>query len=186
MEPCRYRAVPINSHWGKREGGKKGGVGDSKTFPARSLAPPFRLKLQHFYYHFTLISQSLSDFPSFFYPEVNCRFFIHETAPRAAPPPLKPVWICKTLYTVCFWKMYESLNMFKCRLNPHNVYWLCYIYTQNVFVPLWTKMFLTVHVMCTNLAKKIIRKSFFTHIFYLPIIQFLQKSCHFKTFRINI
>lgn len=89
MEPCRYRAVPINSQWGK---------GDSKTFPARSLTPPFRLKLHHFYYSFSLIS-SLCQFFHLSLPWGSLSFLIHKPVPLF---PRKPIWKCKTLYILCF------------------------------------------------------------------------------------
>lgn len=80
MEPCRYRAVPINSHWGK---------GDSKTFPARSLAHSLLL-FDWNYTTFITASHSSLCLCQFFHlslPWGSPSFFIHESVPHVFFPP---------------------------------------------------------------------------------------------------
>lgn len=101
MEPCRYRAVPINSRWGK---------GDSTT----SLTPPFRLKLHHFYSRFSLISLPQSVFPSFFTLREPVVFYSWNCASCFSPPENLFQNVKPCTFFGCFWNIYKALNMSKC------------------------------------------------------------------------
>lgn len=109
MEPCRYRAVPINSRWGK---------GGFQNIP-RSLAHcSFSNEIAPLLLPFHTHLSAFVGFSILLYPEVACRFlFMEERLVLFFSS--KSIWKCKTLYIlVRFWKMYESLKMFKYGLNP--------------------------------------------------------------------
>lgn len=103
MEPCRYRAVPINSHWGK---------GGFQNIP-RSLTPPFSTEITPL---LLLLLTHLSPFVSFsifLYPEVACRFLFMKLCRMFffSSPPWKPIWKCKILYIfLCCLKIHEALK----------------------------------------------------------------------------
>ena len=96
MEPCRYRAVPINSRWGK---------GDSKTFPPRSLTPPFSTEITPLLLRLLTHPSAFVSFSIFLYPEVACRFLFMKLRLMFFFP-WKPSWKCKTLYIFCVFEKF--------------------------------------------------------------------------------